>query len=58
MLLMMVLVPVYHAEEKYWIARDELTGMSIAKPGMTGYEYDVTQQLRGELLEILNPGHE
>jgi hypothetical protein len=58
MLLMMVTVLVYHAEEKYWIARDALTGMSIAKPGMTSYEYDVTQQLRRELLEILNPGHE
>lgn len=54
MLLMLALFPIYHSEEKYWIERDDLTGMTTAKPGMTGYEYDVTQQLRREVLEILN----
>lgn len=58
MLLMMVLVPAYHAEEKYWIARDDLTGMSPDKPGFTRYEYDVTQQLHREVLGILHPANE
>lgn len=58
MLAMMSMTAIYHAEEKHWIARDELTGMSATKPGITGAEYDVTQQLRREVLEILNPAHE
>ncbi len=53
MLLMIVAVPLYHAEEKHWIAWDRLTEISADAPGLTRFEYEVTQLMKEELLEIL-----
>lgn len=54
MLLMTLAVPLFHAEERYWIARDRLTKVSADAPGIR-YEWEVTQAMREELLEILEP---
>ncbi|QJE97008.1 hypothetical protein [Luteolibacter luteus] len=54
MLLMMGLFLIHHAEEKHWIARDQFTGINPDKPGLSGYEHEVTQQMRREVIEILN----
>jgi len=53
MLSMAVLMPLYHAEEKHWIARDTLMTYSAAAPAFTRYDYEVTQQLQRETLEIV-----
>lgn len=50
MLAMVALVFHFHAEERRWFARDEL--MQIT-PGFTAYENAVTEQVKRELLELL-----
>lgn len=53
MLLMMLLVPLFHAEERHWIALDRLTQVTPEKPGIGPYEWEIAQSMREELLEIL-----
>lgn len=55
MLLMALLVPLYHAEEKHWLAQDSIMTWSVDVPGFHRYEHEVTQQLQKELLEIHHP---
>ena len=42
-----------HEEEKHWIAKDTLMGDGET-PSLSRFEYEVTQQLQRELLEILD----
>ncbi len=53
MLVMMVSVPIFHAEERHWIKQDKLFEITAEAPAMSRYEWDVTQQLRKELLEMM-----
>ncbi len=50
---MMVAVPLYHAEEKHWVARDRLMEVSVDEPSMGRFEYRVTRVMKQELLEIV-----
>jgi hypothetical protein len=53
MLLMVLMVPLFHAEERHWIALDRLTQVTPEKPGIGPYEWEIAQSMREELLEIL-----
>lgn len=51
-----LLIPFHYAEEQYWIQRDRVGEISTDAPSMSRYEYQVTQVLRSEVLEMLgNP---
>lgn len=53
MLAMMVSMLLFHAEEKHWIARDRLMEMTVEAPCMTRFEYDLTQVMKQEVIELL-----
>ena len=53
MLLMMLAVPLYHLEEKHWFGQDQISRFSAESPSFSRYEWEVTQVLREELLEII-----
>ncbi|WP_367871138.1 hypothetical protein [Luteolibacter sp. Populi] len=53
MVLMMLAMPLYHLEEKHWFGQDEISRFSAENPSFSRYEWDVTQVLREELLEII-----
>ena len=53
MLAMMLAVPLYHAEERHWIAKDRLTEVGVDAPGIGPCEWQVAQSMRAELLKIL-----
>lgn len=40
-----------HAEERHWVRRDTLQRILPDQPGLSNYEWRVTQQVRKELLE-------
>lgn len=48
--------PVHHAIERHWIQQDRLLEIAADAPAMSRYEWLVTQQLRVELLEMLDKG--
>lgn len=48
-----ILLPLHHAEERYWIQRDRMNEISTDAPALSRHEYEVTQILRSELLETL-----
>lgn len=50
---MAVMIPLYHLEEKQWVAADDLLKISADEPGVTPYEYRVTEQLRIETRDIM-----
>jgi hypothetical protein len=54
MFLMAVSMPVHHAQERRWIQQDPLYRISAEKPAPTHYEWEVTQQLRKELVELMD----
>lgn len=54
MLVMAASVPFHYAEERYWIQQDRLFEITADAPAMSRYEWDVTQQLRKELLEMMD----
>jgi len=56
MLVMACLVPYFHSEERRWIQQDRISEITTDAPASTRYEYEVTQILKGELLEILGDG--
>ncbi len=43
----------HHAEERYWIQRDTLTKPEPGIPAWTRFDFELAQQARSELLEIL-----
>ena len=53
MLLMAASMPLYHAAEKRWLARDRLMEITPEAPAMSRYEWEVAQAMRAELLEVL-----
>jgi hypothetical protein len=42
-----------HAEERHWVRRDTLLRILPDQPGLSNYEWQITQQLRKELLEMM-----
>jgi hypothetical protein len=54
MCFMAVSMPIHYAQERRWIQQDKLHMISADKPAPTHYEWDVTQQLRKELLEDMD----
>lgn len=53
MVLMIATAPLHFAEERYWIQQDRLLEITPDAPASSRYEWDVTQQLRKELLEMM-----
>jgi len=53
MLALVMMIPFYYAEERTWIQRDRLSEISTEAPSQSRYEYQVTQILRRETLELL-----
>lgn len=53
LLALALLVPFHYAEEQYWIPRDRIGEISMDSPSMSHFEYQVTQVLRSEILEML-----
>jgi hypothetical protein len=54
MFLMAISMPMHHAQERRWIQQDQLYKISAEKPAPTHYEWEVTQQLRKELVELMD----
>jgi hypothetical protein len=52
-LMFALLVPLFERQERAWVARDGLMRTDPERPAMTGYEWEVTQAARKELLEAL-----
>jgi hypothetical protein len=48
-------LPLHRAEEKFWIRRDTVIRADPEHPATTRYEWEVIQQMKSELLEILAP---
>lgn len=53
MLILAISTLLDHAEERYWIQRDPIYRISADHPSLSRYEYDVTQILRGEVLDLI-----
>ena len=53
MLIFAALGPVHYAAERHWIQQDRLLEITPDAPASSRYEWDVTQQLRKELLEMM-----
>jgi hypothetical protein len=53
MLVMIATVPPLYLEECHWIQQDRLFEFTAAAPALSRYEWEVTQQLRKELLEMM-----
>jgi hypothetical protein len=51
---MAVSMPIHYAQERRWIQQDVLSRISAEKPAPNLYEWDVTQQLRKELLDLMD----
>lgn len=45
--------PLLRWEERHWLAKDRLMEITPEAPAMSRYEWDVTQVLRAELLEVM-----
>ncbi|MEK7953069.1 hypothetical protein [Luteolibacter soli] len=54
LLLMALLVPFHHAREKHWTKLNVLTKIEPRIPAANRYEYEVDQQERKDLLELLD----
>ena len=53
MLVMAVMIPIHHAEERHWIRQDHLFEITADKPSITRYEWDATQVFRQELRQLM-----
>jgi hypothetical protein len=53
-----LLIPYHYAEEQRWIQLDRLGEISTDAPALSRYEYQVTQILRAELLEMIGSSGE
>jgi hypothetical protein len=54
MVVMAVSMPIHYAQERRWIQQDVLSKISAEKPAPNLYEWEVTQQLRKELLDLMD----
>jgi len=50
-----VMLPLLYATERHWIQHDRLLEISADAPALSRYEYAVTQVLRAELLDLIDP---
>jgi hypothetical protein len=48
-------VPLLYDTERHWIQHDRLLEIAADAPSLSRYEYAVTQVLRAELLELIDP---
>ena len=48
-------IPLHMVEERFWVKRDTVLRADPEHPATTRYEWEVIQQMRGELLEVLAP---
>ena len=48
-------LPLHRAEEKFWVKRDTVLRADPEHPADTRYEWEVIQQMKSELLEVLSP---
>ena len=48
-------LPLHRAEEKFWVKRDTVLRADPEHPAATRYEWEVIQQMKSELLEVLSP---
>ncbi len=48
-------IPLHMAEERFWVKRDTVLRADPEHPARTRYEWEVIQQIKGELLEVLAP---
>lgn len=48
-------IPLHMAEERFWVKRDTVLRADPEHPATTRYEWEVIQQMKGELLEVLAP---
>jgi hypothetical protein len=53
MLVCALAVPLHYAEERHWIQQDRLLEITVDAPALSRYEYNVTQVLRAELMEMI-----
>ena len=53
MLVFALSIPLHYAEERHWIQQDRLFEISADAPALSRYEWQVTQELRKELLETM-----
>ena len=53
MLVFALAIPAHYAEERHWSQQDHILEMSPDMPGVTRYEWQVTQVVRKELLETM-----
>ena len=53
MLIFALTIPFHYAEERHWIQQDSLLAIPAGTIGPTRYEWEVTQILREELLQML-----
>jgi hypothetical protein len=57
MLLMAGLAPVFKGAERHWFREDRLMKFDPARPGLSGYEYQIAVEMRKELRGILGYGN-
>lgn len=48
-------IPFHMAEERFWVKRDTVLRADPEHPAITRYEWEVIQQMKGELLGVLAP---
>jgi hypothetical protein len=48
-------IPLHMLEERFWVKRDTVLRADPGHPARTRYEWEVIQQMKGELLEVLAP---
>jgi hypothetical protein len=48
-------LPLHMLEERFWVKRDTVLRADPEHPATTRYEWEVIQQMKGELLEVLAP---
>jgi hypothetical protein len=56
MLVLAGLTPVFKAAERHWFREDRLVKFDPARPGWSGYEYEIAMAMRQELRGILGFG--
>lgn len=49
------LIPLHHAEERYWMRKDKVVGLNPENPNSSEHETTVKDQMRADLLEVLAP---
>jgi hypothetical protein len=57
MLLMAGLAPLFKGAERHWFREDRLMKFDPARPGLSGYEYEIAVEMRKELRGILGYGN-